>query len=133
MERQLLIGQFARFAAAGAVAALIYAIIYLLFADHILAPGFAALGVIPSFLVASSIGFLLHSRWSFAGHGSRTAGATQPLRFAVSQIGGMGLNMLWTYVVTVPLGCPNWMALIPCVTLTPVATFAVQRWWVFSD
>lgn len=125
-------GQLIRYAVSGASAASVYSLVYLLVADRLLPPGEAVFAVIPAFLVSLYISFQLHSHWSFAGHGSRDEKVTQRLRFFVVQAAGLIANVMVTYVVTVLLDQPNWVALIPCLTLTPLLTFALQRQWVFS-
>src|SRR4051794_29448911 len=59
-------GQLARFAVVGLFLAGIYSAIYWYLAANVMAP---VLAVAIAFLVAVSIGFVLHSRWSFRGHG----------------------------------------------------------------
>ena len=124
--------QFVRYIVAGAGAATIYSIVYLLFASFVFAKGYAVFAVAPAFLISLAASFLLHSRWTFRAHGSGAKGFGRPLRFTIVQASGLGLNSLFTYVVTVPLGGANWVALIPCVTITPVVTFVAQRLWVFA-
>ncbi len=127
-----LVLQLLRYGVAGAGAVLIYSATYLLFANLVFAKGYAVFAVAPAFLLSLSASFLLHSRWTFQEHGTRDRGFGQPLRFTLVQAGGFALNSLFTYIVTVPLGGANWLALIPCVLITPVATFAAQRVWVFA-
>ncbi len=127
-----LVFQFLRYGIAGAGAVMIYSAVYLLFAGLVFAKGYAVFAVAPAFLLSLAASFLLHSRWTFRAHGTRDGGVGQPLRFTLVQAGGFALNSLFTYIVTVPLGGANWLALIPCVLITPVATFAAQRVWVFA-
>ena len=92
----------------------------------------AVLAVPPSFLVAEIFGFFLHSAWSFRGHGSRDSSGKQHLKFLVVQGFGLALNALFTWIVTGLLHQQPWVALIPVVTITPIATFALNRQWVFG-
>jgi putative flippase GtrA len=123
--------QLMRYAVAGASSAVIYSLVYLLVANRLLPQGEAAFAVVPAFLVSLLASFQLHSRWSFAGHGSRDEKVAQPLRFFLVQTAGLVSNFIMTYIVTKLLMQPNWVALIPSVTLTPILTFALQRYWVF--
>lgn len=125
------IGQLIKYAFAGAGAVVIYSAAYLLFADHLFPRGYATVAVVPAFLISLSASFLLHSRWTFDGHGRR-GGAIQSVRFVLVQACGLLLNALFTYIVTIRLGGANWQALIPCLTFTPLVTFALQRAWVFG-
>ncbi|UAJ12699.1 GtrA family protein [Glacieibacterium megasporae] len=123
--------QLTRYAVAGASASAVYSLVYLLFANRLLPPGQAVIAVVPAFLVSLLISFQLHSRWSFAGHGSRDEKVSQPLRFFFVQSAGMLANFFITYLVTKILMQPNWVALVPSLTLTPILTFLLQRRWVF--
>ncbi|QYE33207.1 GtrA family protein (plasmid) [Polymorphobacter sp. PAMC 29334] len=123
--------QLGRYAIAGAVAAALYSLIYLIFADKLLPQGEAEFAVVPAFLASLLLSFQLHSRWSFAGHGSRNEKVRLPLRFLVVQAAGLVTNVALTYLVTKVLMEPNWVALPPTLILTPLLTFAAQRIWVF--
>ncbi|HEX7872847.1 MAG TPA: GtrA family protein [Sphingobium sp.] len=129
---QSLFRQVFRYAIAGAAAAAIYGVTYLLFADHVFPKGYATAAVVPAFLISLAASFALHSYWTFSGHGARPGGVGQPLRFTLVQMGGLALNAAFTFAVTDVMGGANWLALLPCLTLTPLATFAVQRIWVFG-
>lgn len=89
-------------------------------------------GGAPRFLVAVIVGFFLHSAWSFRGHGTRDSSGRQHLKFLVVQGFGLALNALFTWIVTGLMHQQPWVALIPVVTITPIATFALNRQWVFG-
>ena len=78
------------------------------------------------------VGFVLHSGWSFKGHGSRDPSGRQHIKFLLVQGFGMLLNMAFTWVLTGPLHQATWVPLIPVVLVTPFATFALNRQWVFA-
>jgi predicted Zn-dependent protease len=59
-------------------------------------------------------------------------GAERFSRVLVVQGVGLVLNALFTWVITGPLHGPVWLPLIPIVTITPIATFALNRQWVFG-
>jgi putative flippase GtrA len=127
-----IVGQLVRFGVVGAISTVIYALVYLPLADFVLAQGWAVVAVPPAFLAAAAVGFVLHSGWSFRGHGSRDRSGRQHLKFLLVQGFGMLLNMAFTWVLTGPLGQPTWTPLIPVVLVTPLATFALYRLWVFA-
>src|SRR3569623_682889 len=60
--------QLVRFALVGFFLAGVYSAIYWYLATYVMP---AMLAVVIAFLVAVSIGFVMHSRWSFRGHGKR--------------------------------------------------------------
>lgn len=127
-----MIGQLIRYGFAGAASALIYSIVYLGLAEFALPDGWAVAAVPPAFLAAVTFGYVAHSEWSFRGHGDRAPGSRRRLKFLIVQGGGMALNAAFTWIVTSPLNQPNWVALIPCGMITPLATFWLQRRWVFG-
>ena len=126
------IGQVVRFGISGGLATLIYSAIYLALADFVLPSGLALAAVPPAFLVAAFCGFFLHRNRSFRGHVATDATGSQSFRFVVVQLFGLGLNTFLTWIVTAEMHLPNWMALIPVISLTPASTFLLQRNWVFG-
>jgi len=127
-----MLGQLIRFGIAGGLSTVIYSAVYLPLTAWVLPRAWAVAAVPPAFLVAVVCGFFLHSAWSFRGHGERDDSGRQHLKFLVVQGFGLVLNALFTWVTTAVLHQPAWMALIPVVTVTPVATFALNRQWVFG-
>ncbi|MGN6620678.1 MAG: GtrA family protein [Sphingomonas sp.] len=132
MRSSGVIGQLIRFGIVGAISTVIYAIVYLPLADHVLPRGWAVGAVPPAFLAAAAVGFVLHSGWSFKGHGSRDPSGRQHIKFLLVQGFGMLLNMAFTWVLTGPLHQATSVPLIPVVLVTPFATFALNRQWVFA-
>ena len=121
-------GQLVRFALVGLFLAAIYSAIYWYLATYVMSP---LLAVLIAFLVSVTIGFVLHSRWSFRGHGKREDHAMRVKFFAV-QFSGFLLNEAFTWALTGPLvRGPTWWPLIPAIFVTPLATFALNRQLVF--
>ena len=124
----MLFGQLVRFGLVGGLSTVVYAIIYWPLATYVIHP---VLAVVVAFVVAASVGYVLHSGWSFRGHGRREPGRTQ-LKFVLVQGFGMLLNATFTWILTGPVGGPTWWPLVPAVLVTPFATFALNRRWVFG-
>jgi putative flippase GtrA len=131
LQRSGVLGQLVRFAIAGIISTLIYSAVYLPLAAYVF-PGLAVAAVPFAFLVAVTCGFFMHSAWSFKGHGTRDSSGRQHLKFFVVQLVGLALNALFTWVLADVMGYPDWVPLIPIVTITPIATFAFNRQWVFG-
>lgn len=127
-----MLGQLIRFGIAGVISTAIYSAVYLPLSAHAFAPGHAVYAVPFAFAVAVTAGFFLHSAWSFKGHGTRDTSGRQHAKFVAVQGFGLLLNALFTWVLTGPLHQPNWVPLIPVVLVTPIATFALNRQWVFG-
>ena len=120
-------GQLVRFAIVGFGLAVVYSAIYWYLATYVMSPVAA---VVIAFLVSVSIGFVLHSRWSFRGHGQREDHALK-VKFVLVQLSGFVLNEIFTWVLTGPMHEPTWWPLIPAIFVTPLATFALNRQLVF--
>jgi putative flippase GtrA len=121
-------GQLVRFAIVGFSLAAVYSAIYWYLATYVMPP---VLAVVIAFLVSVSIGFVLHSRWSFRGHG-REEDHRLKVKFLLVQLSGFVMNEVFTWVLTGPLvHGPTWWPLIPAVFVTPLATFALNRQLVF--
>ena len=120
-------GQLVRFAIVGFSLAAVYSAIYWYLATYVMPPVAA---VVIAFLVSVSIGFVLHSRWSFRGHGRREDRAMK-MKFLLVQGSGFLLNEAFTWVMTGPMHGPTWWPLIPAIFFTPLATFALNRQVVF--
>lgn len=120
-------GQLVRFAIVGFSLAALYSAIYWYLATFVMAP---VLAVVVAFAVAVSLGFVLHSRWSFRGHGKRED-RQMKIRFFLVQGSGFLLNEAFTWVLTGPMHGPTWWPLIPAIFITPLATFVLNRQLVF--
>ena len=85
--------QLVRFTLVGLFSAGIYSAIYWYLATYVMPP---VVAVVFAFLVTVSIGFVLHSRWSFRGHGKREDRRTR-IKFLAVQGSGFLLNELFTW------------------------------------
>jgi putative flippase GtrA len=85
-----------------------------------------------AYVVAAGVGYVLHSRVSFKGHGSRDNPARRTGRsFAVSIVSFL-LNSFFVWLLTGLLHGPTWWPVVTMVCVTPLATFALYRYWVFA-
>jgi putative flippase GtrA len=125
-------GQLVRFGIVGVLATGIYAAVYLPLVYRVLPAGYAFAAVPPAFVVAAAFGFFAHGRWSFRDHGVRESGVAQPFKFVVVQGFGMLLNAGFTLGLVDLAGAPEWAPLVPAMLVTPIATFALNRKWVFG-
>jgi len=74
-------------------------------------------------------GYLVHSRWSFAG--SHEAEAATVARFVGATLCGFALNSLWVWLLTGPMHLPPLAPVPAMVGVTPLLSFLVNRYWVF--
>lgn len=127
--------QLLRFLVTGGFLTLLYAGIYSLVIGAnlpISPPEHAQLANLSGYLVAMLLGYVLHSRWSFQGHGSRDNVRRTSFRFFIVSLVSLGLNALWTWLFATKLGFEKHVPLIPISFVTPLATFFLNRKWVFA-
>lgn len=126
------LGQLVRFGIAGGLTSIIYSLVYLPL-THFVFPGTRAVLAVPfAFAVAVTVGYFLHSRWSFRDHGSRDQGHVQRLKFVIVQASGLALNAVVTWIGTAAMHLQPWVPLIPAIFLAAIVTFLLNRWWVFG-
>jgi putative flippase GtrA len=130
-ERRTMLGQLIRFGMVGGFVTGLYALVYSPLAKfQLTSPQVANFC---GYLAAMVTGYVLHSRWSFRGHGSRDNVARTTSRFFMVSLVSYGLNALFVFILTdsMALGGPWWWPLIPILFVTPAVTFVLNRQWVF--
>ena len=131
MRASGVLGQLVRFGIAGGLSSVVYSLVYLPL-THYVFPGTRAVLAVPfAFVVAVTVGFFLHSKWSFKDHGTRDAGFGQHAKFVVVQAAGLTLNAVITWIGTAMLHLAPWVPLIPAIFLAAIVTFVLNRFWVF--
>lgn len=129
-KRMALLGQIFRFGLSGGLLTLLVAGGYWVIATFLhVDPNLSLLIV---FLIASGIGYVLHSRFSFRGHGSRDNAHIRTGRFLVTNSLGFISNQFFVWLLVKQMGGPTWWPVIPIVLVTPVLTFTLNRKWVFG-
>jgi putative flippase GtrA len=129
-DPRALLGQLIRFGLVGGFVTALGAGAYWVPATFMGVPPLAA-NVI-GYLVAAGVGYVLHSRVSFRGHGSRDNPVQRTGRFLIVSLVSLALNSLFVWVLTGPLAGPTWWPVVPMIFVTPLATFALNRYWVFA-
>lgn len=84
------------------------------------------------FIIFTLVGYVVHSRFSFRGHGSRGTNALRTIRFFVVSIAALCINQLFVWFLTDYLNGPVWWPILPIVFVTPVFTFFSNRRWVYG-
>ena len=127
-DRRAVFGQLVRFIISGAfVTALgvaVYALVALLLRWH------PQIGNLLAYLVAMGTGYVMHSRWSFRGHGTRTS--TTGVKFIAVSLASLALNSFWVWLLTEPFGLYAAWPILPMLFVTPAVTFILNRHWVFG-
>ena len=81
---------------------------------------------------AMMVGYTIHSRFTFNGHGSRGNTARTAGRFVAANLLGLALNSLWVWLFTHMLGWSPHLVSLPMFFVTPAALFWLNRQWVFE-
>ncbi|MBV9842905.1 MAG: GtrA family protein [Sphingomonadaceae bacterium] len=85
-----------------------------------------------AYLVAVAIGYVVHSRWSFRGHGRRDNPARTTFRFVIVSLLSLVLNSFWVWLLTVHIKGATWWPIPLMVMATPIVLFWLNRKWVFD-
>lgn len=130
LQRSGVVGQLIRFGIAGGITTGLYTLVYSPLAGLKITSEQVA--NICGYLVAMLSGYLLHSKWSFRGHGAEATRTSW--RFFLVSLVSYVLNTIFVWLLTddAMLAGPWWWPLIPVLFVTPLITFALNRIWVFG-
>ena len=81
---------------------------------------------------AMLVGYTIHSRFTFEGHGSGASAARTGSRFVVANMIGFAVNSLWVWLFSAVLPWSPHLASLPVFFVTPVLLFWLNRKWVFE-
>jgi putative flippase GtrA len=129
-ERMILLGQLVRYAITGGLASIVNIAIYWV--------GATFLGVNPNlamligYVGAVVTGYVVHSRWSFRGHGRRDNVVRTGGRFFLVSLVSLALNSFWVWLLVEHFGGPTWWPIPLVLGVTPLAIFWLNRRWVFD-
>ncbi len=130
LNANTMFGQLVRYAITGGGVTLLGAAIYTgLVLSTAIHP---QLAMFAAYVVCVMVGYVLHSRWSFRGHGNRDNPGKTTTRFFVASMISYALNAFWTWLCVAALGLPEWTPVLPLLFVTPLAMFALNRNWVFG-
>ena len=122
--------QLFRFAIAGGITTALYTIVYSPLAKYRVTSEQVA--NLAGYLIAMVAGYVIHSRWSFRGHGADMRQTT--IRFFLVSLISYAINTGWVFLLTddAMLAGPWWWPLVPVLFVTPLVIFALNRLWVFA-
>jgi putative flippase GtrA len=129
-DNRALLGQMVRFGLTGVLLTLLVAGGYWILADLFGVEPMLSMTV--NYLVFTCLGYVLHSRFSFKGHGSRDNARARTVRFFTVNTTGFLANQFFVWLLVKHLGGPVWWSVIPIVFVTPLLTFSLNRRWVFA-
>lgn len=126
----ILFRQLVRYAITGGFASLVNIGLYLVLRSEAhLHPNLAwAFG----YLAAVAAGYVMHSRWSFQGHGRRDNLVRTGGRFFLASLVSFGLNSFWVWLLVTGFGLAAWAPIPLVLGVTPLVVFTLNRSWVFK-
>lgn len=124
-----LLGQLVRYALTGGLASIVNIGVYWFLAAGGMDPNLAwTIG----FVSAVVVGYIVHSRWSFRGHGSRDNLARTGGRFVAVSLVSFALNQTWVWLLVQHWNLPLWSPYPLVLGVTPFLVFWLNRRWVFE-
>ena len=129
-ERRALLGQLVRYLITGGLASVVNLAVY--WAGYRRAGMNANLAWALGFAAAVVVGYFIHGRWSFRGHGRRDSVARTGSRFVAVSLVSFGLNSAWVWLLVTHLGLPWWVPMPLVLGVTPLVVFTLNRVWVFG-
>lgn len=125
----MLLTQFVRYALTGGLASFVNIAVYWVLGARGLDPN-AAWTV--GFACAVVVGYIVHSQWSFRGHGRRDNLTRTGSRFVAVALVSFALNQLWVWLLVQRFGLPLWSPYPLVLGVTPLVVFSLNRRWVFG-
>jgi len=123
-------GQMVRYGISGAFLAFFYSAVYWLLAERAGIPALVANTA--AFLVSLAAGWLIHSRWSFRGHGSGERSGLAYGRYFIVNVAAYGLNSFWVWLIVIRSGGSVALSIVPILGVTPWICFWINRRWTFA-
>ncbi|CAM3091422.1 GtrA family protein [Sphingomonas antarctica] len=125
-----LVEQIVRYALVGGFVTAIGTGAYWVWAKYLAYPPLIA-GIV-AYIVSMALGYILHSRVSFAGHGEGGNDGVRSARFFAVSAVSLGLNELWIWILTGLLHGETWWPIPAMIFVTPAIVFVLNRKWVFA-
>lgn len=94
------------------------------------------IGILPivsnalAFSIALTISFLMQSKWVFS---AKTIEKIYLLKFGVTALFGLLSNTTIVFIVMNLLNKSEYMATIGIIIITPIITFSLNKFWVFTQ
>ncbi len=129
-DRHAVVHQMIRYGITGAGLTAFYSAIYWGTAVLLGVPALIANSL--AFAATLVIGYAVHSRWSFRGHGSRDRPLRSTGRFLFVNFAGYLLNSFWVWLIVERSGGSVALSILPIAFVTPWLSFTLNRRWTFG-
>ena len=91
-----------------------------------------SVSILVATVIASCLGYFLHSMFTFRGYGSRDRQAGRFARFVSTNLFGYLINAAAVYIMIDIVKLPLWSPIIIFSFLTPIISFFFNKYWVFK-
>lgn len=125
-----LTGQMLRYGVSGVLLTIFYSTVYWTVATQLGVPALIANSA--AFALTLAVGWVIHSRWSFRGHGTRQRPRIAYQRFFLINLAGYALNSFWVWLIVERLGGSVPVSILPIALITPWLSFWLNRRWTFA-
>lgn len=125
-----LIGQILRYGISGGLLTVFYSVVYWTTAEQFAVPPMIANTL--AFVLTLVAGWVIHSRWSFRGHGRPDRPPIAYARFLLINLAGYALNSFWVWLIVLRLGGSVALSIVPIALVTPWLSFWLNRRWAFA-
>jgi len=126
-----ILGQILRYGVSGIGVAMAYAAVFET-ALRVFSVG-AQIANVLAFLVSVTLGYIIHSRWSFRDHGARSEPMRNMIRFLIVNIVTFAINCLWVWLIVQQLKLSPHLPLAPILLVMPWFSFWLNRQWTFGE
>lgn len=127
---QTIIGQLFAYVFSGGAMTLLHSAFYWTMAQPLRIDAYLANTI--STVLVGIIGYLLHSRWTFAHTNTSGGGLRAQSRYLV--VSGLCylLNSFWVWLMVDHLNLSVTLSILPMVLATPWLAFLLNRFWTFA-
>jgi putative flippase GtrA len=135
LRRARLAAQYIKFSMVGGAATATHALVFVILIEAFALP--PLLANVFAFSIAIVVSFKGHFHWTFRSEASMHIASvcqtyTAFAKFVLVAFLGLTLNSLAVYLVIEVLILPYLYAVVPMVSLVPVITFTLSKYWVYA-
>ena len=130
LQKSLCDGHIVRFVFIGGLLTGLVSVIYIVLASY--SGLHHSLSILAATVIASCLGYFLHSIFTFRGYGNRDRQADRFARFISTNFFGYLINTAAAYIMIDICKLPVWSPIIIFTIFTPIMSFLFNKYWVFK-
>lgn len=130
LQKSLFDGHIVRFVFIGGLLTGLVSVIYIVLASY--SGLHHSVSILAATVIASCLGYFLHSIFTFRGYGNRDRPADRFARFISTNFFGYLINTTAAYIMIDFCKLPVWSPIIIFTIFTPIMSFLFNKYWVFK-